>query len=301
MIKFNNLLTIESLSNEEIMYLIKKALNFKLNNEIPKLKRETFIANIFFENSTRTHKSFEIAQKMLGFNSINLEVSRSSIQKGETLYDTVLSLDCLNVEAFIIRHPEKEYYNKILNSKNLRTKLINAGDGVGEHPTQSLLDLMTIYENFKTFKDIKVAICGDLKHSRVAHSNMKILKRLGAKIYFSGPLIWYEDYYKDYGEYKKIDDLINEVDVMMLLRVQNERHIEKFDKSDNYLIKYGLNNTRYKKLKKNSIIMHPCPVNRNVEIESCLIESSKSKLLAQMKNGLYMRIAILYELFKERF
>ncbi|AKU80018.1 aspartate carbamoyltransferase catalytic subunit [Spiroplasma turonicum] len=300
--KIENLLTIEELSNEQINHLIEKSIYFKNNKTIiPKLKKDIFIANLFFENSTRTHKSFEVAEKMLGFKSIEFQTETSSIQKGETLYDTVLTLGSINISGLVIRHPDKEYYKELLQSKNIKSKIINAGDGVGEHPTQSLLDLMTIYENFKTFKEIKVAICGDLKHSRVAHSNMKILKRLGAKVYFAGPKEWFENNYNDYGEYKTIDEIINKVDVLMLLRVQNERHTDRLNNSINYLEEFGLNISRYNRLKEGSIIMHPCPVNRNVEIESSLIESEKSKLLEQMTNGLYMRIAILYELFKDEF
>ncbi|AKX34376.1 aspartate carbamoyltransferase catalytic subunit [Spiroplasma litorale] len=298
---FNALLKIEHLSITEIESLIEQALKFKKNKNIPKLKKDIFIANLFFENSTRTHKSFEIAQKKLGFNVINFESESSSIKKGETLYDTVLTLNCLNVDCFVIRHSDKEYYNELINSKNFTSKLINAGDGVGEHPTQSLLDLMTIYENFKTFKNLKIAICGDLKHSRVAHSNMKILNKLGAKIYFSGPKEWFEESYLEYGEYKNIDDLIHEVDVLMLLRVQNERHIDRLNNNINYLSEYGLNRDRYNSLKENAIILHPCPVNRNVEIESSLVESEKSKIFTQMNNGLYMRMAILYYMYKDDF
>ncbi|QGS52051.1 aspartate carbamoyltransferase catalytic subunit [Spiroplasma tabanidicola] len=296
-----HLLQIEDLSLDQISALINKALDLKKNKNIKKINQKTIVANLFFESSTRTHKSFEIAEKKLNMEVINFNPQTSSVNKGETLYDTVLTMSCLEVDCLVIRHQQKEYYKELINSKNIKCSIINGGDGDGEHPTQSLLDLMTIYENFKTFKNLKIAILGDLKYSRVAHSNMKILKKLGAKIYFFGPKKWFENSYKDFGEYKNIDEFINDIDVMMLLRIQKERQTKEDQIEIDYLNEYGLNKKRYDQLKDNAIIMHPCPVNRDVEIDSDLVESKKSKILEQMNNGLYMRMAILQEVLKDKF
>ncbi|QBQ07788.1 aspartate carbamoyltransferase catalytic subunit [Spiroplasma gladiatoris] len=296
-----HLLQIGDLNEEQILNLIKTALELKATKNIIGVKQKTIVANLFFEDSTRTHKSFEIAQKKLNMDVINFNSQTSSINKGETLYDTVLTFSCLEVDCLVIRHQQKKYYEKLIESKNINCSIINGGDGEGEHPTQSLLDLMTIYENFKNFKNLKIAILGDLKYSRVAHSNMKILKSLGAKIYFFGPKKWYKSEYQIYGEYKNIDEIISQIDVLMLLRIQNERQSQEDKIEIDYLNKYGLNQKRYQQLNDKAIIMHPCPVNRDVEIESCLVESQKSKILDQMNNGLYMRMAILKEILKEKF
>lgn len=188
--QLKHLLTIEQLSNEQIMELINLAEKFKIadqKGEHQKVKQQTFVANLFFETSTRTHKSFEVAEKKLGLETINLNAISSAVQKGESLYDTVLTMDAIGMDAVVIRHSQVEYYQELVASKTINLSIINGGDGSGEHPTQSLLDLMTIYEEFHHFEGLKVAIVGDLKHSRVARSNMKILKRLGADIYFAGP------------------------------------------------------------------------------------------------------------------
>ena len=199
-ISLKHLLTAESLSDQEVMGLIKRAQQFK-QGAIPQLADEQyFVANLFFENSTRTHKSFEVAEKKLGIDVIEFDAKTSSVSKGESLYDTVLTMSAIGVQACVIRHTEEEYYNQLIQSKTIRTSIINGGDGSGNHPTQCLLDLLTIYEEFGTFENLKIAICGDLTHSRVANSNMKMLRRLGATLYFCGPKDWYHQKYEAYGE-----------------------------------------------------------------------------------------------------
>lgn len=287
-----NLLKMSDLSEKEVYSLIERALELKKGG-YPKKRDDLFVANLFFENSTRTKHSFEVAEKKLKLNVINFEASSSSINKGESLADTVKTLESIGCDIFVIRHSEDEYY------KNLDTnaKIINAGDGRGEHPSQCLLDLMTMYENFGKIKGLKVVIVGDIKNSRVARSNYNVLTRLGAEVKFVCPEI-----FKDttLGEVVNFDDILENVDVLMMLRVQHERHDgkEKFDKEE-YHKNFGLTKERYNKLKKEAIIMHPAPVNRGVEIDSELVESEKSKIFTQMTNGMYMREAILEKIIKD--
>lgn len=277
-----NLLRIKDLSNEEIIELIELALELKKGRKI-NLNRKIYSSNLFFENSTRTKLSFEVAQRNLGFDVIPFDVSTSSVSKGESLYDTCKTLESLGIDLLVIRHFQNEYYKEL---ENINIPIINGGDGTGEHPSQCLLDLMTIYEEFKTFKDLKIAIVGDVKHSRVANSNYEALIKLGAKVELIAP-----ETLSDF-KTRKIDDVIEELDVCMLLRIQLERHQSQYN-NEKYLEHFGLTHTRYNKLKETSIVLHPAPVNRGVEIESELVEADKSRIFTQMENGVYMRMAII--------
>ena len=293
-ISLKHLLTAEALTDREVMGLIRRAGEFKQGAKWPPEERQYFATNLFFENSTRTHKSFEVAEKKLGLEVIEFEASRSSVQKGETLYDTVLTMSAIGVDVAVIRHGKENYYDELIQSKTIQCSIINGGDGSGQHPTQCLLDLMTIYEEFGGFEGLKVAIVGDITHSRVAKSNMQLLNRLGAEIYFSGPEEWYDHQFDVYGQYVPLDEIVEKVDVMMLLRVQHERHDgkESFSK-EGYHLEYGLTNERATRLQKHAIIMHPAPVNRDVELADELVESLQSRIVAQMSNGVFMRMAIL--------
>ena len=293
-ISLKHLLTAEALTDREVMGLIRRAEEFKQGAKWHPEERQYFATNLFFENSTRTHKSFEVAEKKLGLEVIEFEASRSSVQKGETLYDTVLTMSAIGVDVAVIRHGKENYYDELIQSKTIQCSIINGGDGSGQHPTQCLLDLMTIYEEFGGFEDLKVAIVGDITHSRVAKSNMQLLNRLGAEIYFSGPEEWYDHQFDVYGQYVPLDEIVEKVDVMMLLRVQHERHDgkESFSK-EGYHLEYGLTNERATRLQKHAIIMHPAPVNRDVELADELVESLQSRIVAQMSNGVFMRMAIL--------
>ena len=293
-ISLKHLLTAEALSDQEVMGLIHRANEFKNGASWTPEKKQYFATNLFFENSTRTHKSFDVAEKKLGIEVIEFEESMSSVKKGETLYDTVLTMSAIGVDVAVIRHSKENYYDELIQSKTIQCSIINGGDGSGQHPTQCLLDLMTIYEEFGYFSGLKVAIVGDITHSRVAKSNMQLLNRLGAEIFFSGPEEWYDKQFDVYGRYLPLDELIEEVDVMMLLRVQHERHdgTEIFSKEE-YHDTYGLTIERAKRLKKNAIIMHPAPVNRDVELADSLVESLQSRIIMQMSNGVFMRMAIL--------
>ena len=293
-ISLKHLLTAEALTDREVMGLIRRAGEFKQGAKWHPEERQYFATNLFFENSTRTHKSFEVAEKKLGLEVIEFEASRSSVQKGETLYDTVLTMSAIGVDVAVIRHGNENYYDELIQSKTIQCSIINGGDGSGQHPTQCLLDLMTIYEEFGGFEGLKVAIVGDITHSRVAKSNMQLLNRLGAEIYFSGPEEWYDHQFDVYGQYVPLDEIVEKVDVMMLLRVQHERHDgkESFSK-EGYHLEYGLTNERATRLQKLAIIMHPAPVNRDVELADELVESLQSRIVAQMSNGVFMRMAIL--------
>lgn len=293
-VSLKHLVTMETLSNEEVLGLIKRGLEFKKGQADFVLNKDYYVANLFFENSTRTHKSFEMAELRLGFKNIEFDAGTSSVNKGETLYDTILTMSALGVDVCVVRHPEVDYYKQLIDSPTIQTAIVNGGDGSGQHPSQSLLDLMTIYEEFGRFDDLKIVIAGDITHSRVAKSNMQILKRLGAKIYFAGPAQWYSEEFDVYGNYVAIDEIIEEVDVLMLLRVQHERHDGNgsFSK-EKYNSLYGLTEARYKRLKDAAIIMHPAPVNRDVEIADSLVEAPQSRIVRQMQNGVFVRMAIL--------
>ncbi|NQI33916.1 aspartate carbamoyltransferase catalytic subunit [Streptococcus suis] len=292
-VSLKHLVTMETLSNEEVFGLIQRGLAFK-KGELVTLSRKYYASNLFFEDSTRTHKSFEMAELRLDMGMIDFDARTSSVNKGETLYDTILTMSALGVDICVIRHSEVDYYKQLIDSPSIQTSIVNGGDGSGQHPSQSLLDLMTIYEEFGTFENLKIAIAGDITHSRVAKSNMQILKRLGADIYFTGPEEWYSAEFDVYGQHVAIDDIVEEVDVLMLLRVQHERHdgSESFSK-ETYNRLHGLTGERYKRLKEQAIVMHPAPVNRDVEIDDQLVEVPKSRIVRQMQNGVFVRMAIL--------
>ncbi|MCY7833729.1 aspartate carbamoyltransferase catalytic subunit [Bacillus spizizenii] len=283
-----HLTTMSELSTEEIKDLLQTAQDLK-SGKTDNWLTGKFAANLFFEPSTRTRFSFEVAEKKLGMNVLNLDGTSTSVQKGETLYDTIRTLESIGVDVCVIRHSEDEYYKELVSQVNI--PILNAGDGCGQHPTQSLLDVMTIYEEFHTFKGLTVSIHGDIKHSRVARSNAEVLTRLGARVLFSGPSEW-QDEENLFGTYVTMDEAVESSDVVMLLRIQNERH-QSAVSQDDYLNKYGLTVERAERMKQHAIIMHPAPVNRGVEIDDCLVESEKSRIFKQMQNGVFIRMAVI--------
>ncbi|MDR4886565.1 aspartate carbamoyltransferase catalytic subunit [Fredinandcohnia sp. QZ13] len=292
----NHLLTMTELSIEDIDRILFDAELFAQGSKW-KLEQQTFVANLFFEPSTRTRFSFEVAEKRLGADVLHLEAMTSSVQKGESLYDTVKTLQSIGANAVVIRHPEDEYFNELKNG--ITIPIINAGDGCGHHPTQSLLDLLTIKQEFSRFKDINVLIVGDIRHSRVARSNAQTLTRLGAKVYFSAPLEW-QDHTNPYGEYVDLDEGLKQADVVMLLRIQHERHQSSMGLTkEEYHEQYGLTLKRGKNLKKGSIIMHPAPINRDVEMASELVEAKESRIFKQMENGVFVRMAVLKRVLQQ--
>ncbi len=286
-----HLLTTAELKIEEVMDIITEAQEFAEGKQWQPTS-PIFAANLFFEPSTRTKSSFEVAERRLGLNVIPFEVKTSSVQKGETLYDTVKTLESIGINAVVIRHYIDRYFEELKGKINI--PVINAGDGCGHHPTQSLLDLLTIHQEFGRFAGLKVAIIGDISHSRVARSNADVLTRLGAEVVFSGPEQWFDQEITGKGQFEQIDSAMSSSDVVMLLRIQHERHRENDDFSlSEYHQEFGLTLERERKMKPHSIIMHPGPVNRGVEIADSLVECQRSRIFKQMKNGVFVRMAAI--------
>ncbi|MBO6232911.1 MAG: aspartate carbamoyltransferase catalytic subunit [Clostridia bacterium] len=288
-----NILKLADLEVKEIEEILEQAAAFKSGIKKINYNGEKIIANLFFEPSTRTHYSFETAELKLGCKTIDFAPESSSIKKGETLYDTVKTFESLGVNAVVIRHREDEYYKQL---ENIKIPILNGGDGTKDHPSQSLLDLYTIKEEFGHFEGLKVLIVGDIKHSRVAHSNIKVMERLGMKVYTSGP----EEFKDDNLEFVNFEEYLPKVDVVMLLRIQLERHNEKVSiDAKEYNSKYGLNTENVAKMKDDAIIMHPAPFNRNVEISDDVVECSKSRIFKQITNGVYVRMAMIEKALKD--
>ena len=241
----------------------------------------------FFENSTRTHYSFVAAMMNLGIKVVDVNVSTSSVNKGESLYDTIKTFEALGMDGVVVRHSQDEYFKEL---ENINIPIFNGGDGKSNHPTQSLLDLMTIYEEFGKFEGLKCCIIGDIAHSRVAHTNIDVMKRLGMEVYISGP----SQFNDNSAPYLTIDEAVKTCDVIMLLRVQFERHTESMEMTEeSYHAQYGLTMERVNQMKENAIIMHPAPVNRGIEIADEVVECSKSRIFQQMTNGVYTRMAVI--------
>ena len=285
-----NFLTLDDLSEKEILKLVKDALLFK-KNEIECDLKGKITANMFFENSTRTQYSFNTAEEKLGMKVITFNPATSSLNKGESFYDTVKTFESFGIDGMVIRHTNNEYYKEL---KNIKSVLINAGDGTGNHPSQSLLDLVTIYEQFNKFDNLNIAIVGDILHSRVAHGNLKVMERLGMNTYISGP----KEFMDNSSKFIPFKDAISEMDIIMLLRIQRERNAVKSMSDSEYLENYGLTMDKVNAVKKDAIIMHPAPFNRNVEIADDVVECPKSKIFTQMNNGVYARCSILNHCFK---
>ena len=279
------LLTLKTIPKEMINDIINLALDFKngLRVTFPEKKMVT----LFYENSTRTQYSFQMAMLNLGITPLSFNLAGSSVYKGETLYDTVRTFEALGVDGVVIRHTQDVYYKDL---EGVGIPIFNGGDGTSDHPTQTLLDLMTIYEEFGRYEGLKVAMVGDISHSRVAHGNAEVMKRLGMKVYVSGP----EQYKDTTGEYIKIDDAVRDCDVINLLRVQFERHQDTMNiTKEEYLEKYGMTPERVLNMKEGAIIMHPAPVNRGIEIHNDVVECEKSRIYKQMTNGVFVRMAVI--------
>lgn len=282
-----DVLNLDNYTASEINYILDQAQAFKDGKQV-NYEGKKVIANLFFEPSTRTHYSFDMAALKLGCKTQNFNAGDSSLKKGESLYDTVKTFEMFGVDAVVIRHKENEYYKQLTGKLNI--PILNAGDGTGNHPSQSLLDLLTIRQKFGKFEGLKIVIVGDIKHSRVAHTNMKIMKKLGMKVYTSGP----EEYKEEGYDYINLDEVIDKVDVVMLLRVQHERHENQMQLTEEeYNKSYGLNEERVKKMKKQAIIMHPAPFNRNVEITDDVVQCEKSRIFKQVQNGVFVRMALI--------
>jgi len=282
-----HLLRMSDLNNEDLYRLFKRA-DLAKKDQLH-LEQPYFVANLFFEPSTRTKMSFEVAEKKLELQTLDFSTESSSVQKGESLYDTVRTMEAIGASAVVIRHEKENYYDELLEGVSI--PIINGGDGKGEHPTQSLLDLYTIYEEFGRFEGLNVVIAGDIKHSRVARSNAYMLDRLGATVSFTGPESW-QDQSLDF-PYTPMDEAVEQCDVLMMLRIQGERHQDSHNQKWNYLGQFGLTEEREKRMKAGSILMHPAPVNRGVEMASELVECERSRIFPQMTNGVFIRMAVL--------
>lgn len=289
-----NLLSMEHLTNEEILHILDRAQAFE-HGEQPQVARSYNVANLFFEPSTRTKTSFEMAERRVGCTVIPFDAGFSSALKGETMYDTVKTLEMIGMDVVVIRAKEDEYYNELL--EGIECAVINAGDGAGQHPSQSLLDLYTIQKEFGTFENLNITIVGDITHSRVAKSNATALTRLGANVRFLCP----EEWAGDFEAAHSWDEVLEDSDVIMLLRIQHERHaVSKNFSKDSYHDEFGLTPAREKQMKREAIIMHPAPVNRGVEIADELVECERSRIFQQVQNGVYARMAVLETILKGR-
>lgn len=300
--KRRDLLGIRDLSAVEIRGILDTAENFReLNSreikKVPTLRGKTVI-NLFFENSTRTRTSFELAAKRLSADAVNISVSSSSVTKGETLVDTALNLDAMDPDCIVVRHSSAGVPHQL--AKVSRAAIVNAGDGANEHPTQALLDAMTIREHKGKIEGLKVAIIGDILHSRVARSNIHLFNKLGASVRVAGPKTLVPSEFDGFVESgldvcDHVEDAIEGADVVMILRIQTERmNAAYFPTLREYSIHYGLTNDRLDLAKKDAIVLHPGPMNRGIEIASEVADSSRSLILDQVKYGVAVRMAVLY-------
>ena len=289
----------DSLSRHDISEILKLAALYKSHKKTPKPIPGLTVANLFFEPSTRTRVSFELAAKRFGATVINIHQETSSLQKGEDLLDTTQTLKVLGINLIIIRYP-KEGVPHFL-ARHIDIPIINGGDGCHEHPTQALLDLFTIQEHFKRLKGLSVLIVGDIAHSRVARSNIIALKKMGAKVILCAPPTLVSEDFKKQGAQitYNLDDVLPKADVVMTLRMQFERLNDPLPISlETYQKFYRLDEERLKKMKKTAIIMHPSPMNRGTEITSEVADHPRSIILEQAKNGLYVRMACIEWLLK---
>ncbi len=298
-ISTRHLLGIKDLNEDDIQLIFDTADNFKdvLNRPIKKVPslRDITIANVFFENSTRTRLSFELAEKRLSADIVNFAASSSSVSKGETLIDTVNNILAMKVDMIVMRHPYPGA--GIFLSKHVKSQIVNAGDGAHEHPTQALLDAFSIRERYGDVSGKKIAIIGDILHSRVALSNILCLRKLGAEVMVCGPTTLIPKHIASLGV--KVEfSLINALkwcDVANMLRIQLERQdIAYFPSLREYSMLYGLNKRLLDSLDKEITIMHPGPINRGVEITSDVADSRHSIILDQVENGVAIRMAVLY-------
>lgn len=297
--KRKDLLDIKSLTKEEIMLILETAKGFldiptRTVKKVPALKGMTVI-NCFYEASTRTRTSFELAAKRLSADTINFSSGGSSVEKGETLLDTALNLQAMTPDCIILRHPLSGAPHFL--AKKVNCSIVNAGDGTHEHPTQALLDAFTIMERKGKFDGLNVAILGDILHSRVARSNIYCLNKLGANLRVCGPATLIPPFIEnlDVKVFNNVDEAIKDTDVVMVLRIQKERiHGSAFPSIREYFELFGLNLERLKKAKKDVIVMHPGPMNRGVEISTDVADGPFSVILDQVSNGMAVRMAVLY-------
>ncbi len=295
-----HLLGIKDLKTEDIQLILSTATQFKevLQRPVKKVPtlRDVTIVNLFYENSTRTRISFELAERRLSADVLNFTVSSSSAAKGETLLDTVNNILSMKVDMVVMRHSASGAPHYL--SKHIDAAIINAGDGINEHPTQALLDAFSMQEKMGKLEGLKVAIIGDIMHSRVALSNIYLLKKMGAEVMVSGPPTLIPKYLKEAMDIQieyNIDKALAWCDVANVLRIQLERQNQPlFSSLREYNLAYGITKSRLQKLDKEILIMHPGPINRGVEMDSDVADSHQSIILDQVENGVAVRMACLY-------
>ncbi|MDQ0059428.1 aspartate carbamoyltransferase catalytic subunit [Paenibacillus harenae] len=289
-LKQRSLLGLKELSKEEIESILDRAAYWEQHpNKVHTAMQGKFAANMFFENSTRTRFSFEVAEKRLGAEVLNFSAAVSSVQKGESIYDTVRTLESMGIDAGVIRLKPIGVLAEI--ATKIKVPLINAGDGNNEHPTQALLDMYTMRKQFGNLNGLSVSVVGDVQHSRVARSNLWALQKFGAKVRFCAPANMQASDLDV--PYVSIDEALKS-DVVMMLRVQLERHeTGMLNSAESYREQYGLTAERAAKLAEHAIIMHPAPINRNVEIDDELVEHPQSRIFPQMENGVPIRMAVV--------
>ncbi|MFN3997093.1 aspartate carbamoyltransferase catalytic subunit [Algoriphagus sp.] len=294
-----HLLGIKDITEIDIRLILETAANFKevINRPIKKVPslRDITIANIFFENSTRTRLSFELAEKRLSADVVNFSSANSSVKKGETLVDTVNNILAMKVDMVVMRHSSPGAAHFL--SRNINANIVNAGDGTHEHPTQALLDAFSMQEKLGDLTGKKVAIIGDILHSRVALSNIFCLQKLGAEVMVCGPITLLPKYISSLGVKVELDvkRALEWCDVANVLRIQLERQqIKYFPSLREYSLYYGINKKMLQALKKEIVIMHPGPINRGVELSSDAADSEHSIILNQVENGVAIRMAVLY-------
>lgn len=293
-----DLVGIKELSRGDIELILNTALSFKdiLKRDIKKVPalRGKTVVNLFFEPSTRTKTSFELAEKRMSTDVLNFSVPASSVVKGESLFDTVKTIEAYGVDFIVIRHSSSGVPHFI--ARNVNASVINAGDGINEHPTQALLDAFSIIEKKGSLEGLNIAMVGDILHSRVAKSNIYLLSRFGANIRLIGPPTLIPDM-TDYNVevFYEMDEGLKDADVIMMLRIQMERQGKGFFPSTlEYFKNWGLDMRRLKLANKDAIVMHPGPMNRGIEISSDVADSSQSIILDQVTNGLAVRMAVMY-------
>ena len=299
-----DLVGIKELAKEDIELILGTALSFKdvLKRDIKKVPalRGKTVVNLFFEPSTRTKTSFELAEKRLSTDVLNFSVPTSSVVKGESLFDTIKTIEAYGVDYIVIRHSSSGVPHFI--ARNVGASVINAGDGINEHPTQALLDAFSILEKKDTLNGLRIAIIGDIYHSRVAKSNIYLLSKFGANVRLMGPPTLIPSM-EDYGVevFYDMDKGIKDVDVVMMLRIQIERQGKSFFPSTREYFKYwGLDMKRLGLAHKDAIVMHPGPMNRGIEISSEVADSPQSVILEQVTNGIAVRMAVMYLLTGEK-
>lgn len=287
-----NLFNLADLTIQEIEEILNRAQEFS-NGAQSKVAENKVIASLFFEPSTRTQQSFSMAAMRLGAKVLTFNAEVSSMQKGETFYDTVKTFEMIGSDAMVIRHKENEYYKQL---SGVSVPILSGGDGTGNHPTQSLLDLLTIKQDYGSFPGLKICIVGDIVHSRVAHTNMEVMHRLGMEVYTSGP----EEFREESANYIDFDTAVSQMDVIMLLRIQHERLSASMQMSkQEYNRLFGLNAERVAQMKPRATILHPAPFNRGVEINDDVVECQQSRIFKQMKNGVFVRMAVIERAFTQ--